>query len=503
MMNGKRIPAGSGNPSAGAWMGDLLVYIRYSTVNWLKIIALVIKHGPLDTVRDLRRYPWILVLLQVNRLLWRFIRGRRGRYRKATAMVMADIVAGVIRMMDDVFFRGERLVIHEDMVPPEIIRAMGLVPFMAELMGILMPMIRPHSVEAYIDACENAGIPPDICSLPKSTMGLTLMGHLPPALAVITSNLPCDGGMASYALMERELGLPTIRLDIPYRFTDEKAVDYFVGELKRLIGWLEARTPGRMDWERLKNICEERNRMLAFEQELWELIRIRPAPMAGEPIWLSHMWNFNVTPGSADSTRTFERIVAMGRQNLEEGVDPVGERYRALLWNPPTIHFIDIYNWAEKAYGVSLIMDSMTFNRIEPIDTGTPESMLRGLAKTIMNGPMARHTRGPAENYVNDIFHITRQFDIDMIWVAGHIGCKNTQALNGMLRELCRREGIPLLIIHYDLSDPRIVSREGIIEQIDHFMENIMKARRLPLGGDRGMAKGRKDLTVLGQKEAV
>ena len=66
-----------------------------------------------------------------------------------------------------------------------------------------------------------------------------------------------------------------------------------------------------------------------------------------------------------------------------------------------------------------------------------------------------------------------------MLWGAGHIGCKNTQALNGILREKCREAGLPLLIMDYDLSDPRIVSREGIINQIDHFMENIMKAKRL------------------------
>ena len=54
-------------------------------------------------------------------------------------------------------------------------------------------------------------------------------------------------------------------------------------------------------------------------------------------------------------------------------------------------------------------------------------------------------------------------------------------ALNGVLREKCRETGLPLLIINYDLSDPRIVSREGILEQVNHFMENIMKARRLDI----------------------
>jgi benzoyl-CoA reductase/2-hydroxyglutaryl-CoA dehydratase subunit BcrC/BadD/HgdB len=461
-------------------IGDIAVYARYSIANWIKIIFLVVKHGPFATIRDIRRYPWILVLLRVNSLLWRFIRGRTGRYREATAMVMADIVSSVILMMEDVFFRGDRLVIHEDMIPPEILRAMGLTPFMAELLGILLPMIQPHAMEDYIDASENEGIPPDICSLPKSTMGIALKGHLPPALAIVTSNLPCDGGMASYMLIERKLQLPTIRLDIPYHFQGDRALDYFTEELKRAIVWLEEHTPGRMDWEQLKTICDERNRMVEAERDLWDLIRIKPSPMIGEPIWLSHMWNFNVTPGKPEATRACQRVVEMGKQNLAENISAIpNERYRTVLWNPPTTHFIDIYNWAEKVYGVALIMDSMTFNRVPTIDTQTPETMLRGLAGTIMEGPMARHTRGPASNYLDDIFHIYKHFNLDMVWIAGHIGCKNTQALNGMLREMCRRQGIPLLIINYDLSDPRIVPREGIIEQIDHFMENIMKADRL------------------------
>jgi hypothetical protein len=60
--------------------------------------------------------------------------------------------------------------------------------------------------------------------------------------------------------------------------------------------------------------------------------------------------------------------------------------------------------------------------------------------------------------------------------MAGHIGCKNTQALNGMFREKCRDRGIPLLIIDYDLSDKRIVSPAEIRRQVEYFMETVMKA---------------------------
>jgi len=457
-----------------------LVYGQYWTITWMKIIPFILRHGLYDTIRDLRRYPWLWIMLKVNRLLGKFGKGRSLRYQQVTSILVSGIVSGVTEMLGNIFFKPDRLIIHEDMVPPEIFKAMGLSTFMAELNGIMLPMIEPHAMETYIDESENHGIPPDICSLPKSTMGLFLKGETPPAKAIVTSNLPCDPGMSSYALIEKKLNIPTFRLDIPYHFKDEKALDYFAGELRRTITRLEQNTPGKMDWDRLRTICDERNHMVELEMELWDLARIRPAPLAGEAIWLTHMWFFNLFPGNKTSSRVIQKILALGKKNLQEGTPAVpNEKYRALLWNPPTIHFIDLFNWAEHAYGVSLLMDSMTFNRLPLIDTASNETMLKGLGQNIMNGPMARHTRGPAENYMNDIFYIHKQFDLDMLWVAGHIGCKNTQALNGILREKCREAGLPLLIIDYDLSDPRIVSREGIIDQIDHFMENIMKAERL------------------------
>ena len=459
-----------------------MIYYKYWLLTWVNIIPFVIRNGVFKTIGDLRRYPWILTLLKVNRLLVKFGKGRPLHYQKATAIIVSGIVPGLIEILEGMFSSPDKVIIHEDMVPPEIFRAMGLSPFMAELMGIVMPMLEPHAMESYIDESESEGIPPDICSLPKSTMGLFLKGETPPARALVASNLPCDGGMSSYTLIEKKLGLPAFRLDIPFHFTEERAVKYFTEELKRMIKWLEENTSGKMDWDLLREICEERNRMVEHELDLWDLVRIRPAPLAAEVVWLSHIWYFNVCPGNRHSTEIFRKLVEIARENLSKGIPAVeNEKYRVLLWNPPLMHFIDLFNWAEQAYGVSLVMDSMSFNRLPYIDTGSDDTMLEGLGRNIMNGPMARHTRGPAENYLEDIFHIHKQFDLDMLWVAGHIGCKNTMALNGMLREKCREAGLPLLIIEYDLSDPRIVSREGIIEQINHFMENVMKADRLDL----------------------
>jgi len=456
-----------------------LVSRGYWTWNWAKVGSLALRVGPWPLWKNSRRYPWLTTLLKVNQLHDTMTEGRHGRYKEAVAFVISSVVSSITEYLSNFINQADRTVLHEDLVPPEILYGMGLNPWMVELLGIVVPMVDRTAMETYIDVAENTGIPPDICSLPKSTIGLTLKGHLPPGAALVTSNMPCDGGMSQYTLIQRALGVPTYRLDIPYQFYSERAVDYFVGELTNLIAWLEEHTPGRMDWDRMREVCEERNRAMEAELELWDLLRARPAPMAAEPVYLSHLMYVIAQPGTPRATQVFRRVRDLARENLVSQRGALSdERHRVALWNPPTLIAVDLFAWAEQKYGAALIMDMLTYHRHPFIDTTSPATMLRDLARVIMQGPMARHTRGPAENFFGDLFTFYRRFDLDMIWMAAHIGCKNTQALLGMFRERCRARKIPLLIIDYDLSDTRICSPEGVRAQVEQFMETVMGERK-------------------------
>ncbi|HHO77384.1 MAG TPA: 2-hydroxyacyl-CoA dehydratase [Deltaproteobacteria bacterium] len=458
---------------------DFLVYAKYWLLIWACIAKLVVKRGP-GFVRELARYPWMLHLLRVTRLMRRLCRGRKGLYLESICMTIYTVSTTLAENLEDLFYHQDRLIISEEMVPPDIARAMGLKVWILESMALLLPFLSGESDLKYIDEAENAGVNPDSCSLPKATMGMVLKGHMPKGLAMLSSNMPCDAGMASYSLMEKVYGIPVYRIDAPYNFYNERAEKLIAEDLLDMIAFLEKHTPGRMDWKRLKDICEGRNRMLELELELWDMIRIRPAPLAAEAVFLSHMWHVNLFPGHPTSIKLFERLVEMARRNQEAGVPATeNERFRAVLWNPPFPHFIDIFNYTERTYGVTVINDSMTFHRHEPVDTSSPDTIVHGLGRTIMQGPMVRHTRGPAENYLDDIFRTVKQFDLDMVWVANHVGCKSAEALNGMLREMCRERKIPVLILDYDLLDPRIVSSDNMINQVEFFMENVMRAGRL------------------------
>jgi hypothetical protein len=306
---------------------------------------------------------------------------------------------------------------------------------------------------------------------------MVMKGHMPRPIAVVSSNLPCDGGMSSYAMIESEMKVPVFRADIPFDFRSERAVAYFAGELRRMIAWLEEHTPGRMDWDRMRAVCEERNRAVEYEMELWDMLRARPAPMAADPIVLSHMLFYQVLPASSLATALYRDILALAKQIRAEGGQALAnERFRTVNWCSPALHFPGLFSWAEKAYGVAVLQDMLSFNRHPSIDTSSPDTMLAGLARIVLEGPMARHTRGYAENYYTDLFHLYRHYDLDMIWIVGHIGCKSAQALTGMVREKCREQSIPLLVIDFDLSDSRICPDEGIKRQISRFMESVMKA---------------------------
>jgi len=464
------------------WAGarDGLVSASCRVRNWATIAHLGASLGPRRLRVALRKHPWLRKLLLVNRLQDRLTQSRCGAYRQANAILVSSIADTLREMLEGVFLHPDLTVVHEDLVPPELLFGMGLRPWMAELLGIVLPMLDPRACEPYIDRAEIEGIPSDLCSLPKATLGIVLQGQMPAPRAVVSSNMPCDGGMAQYTIWERKLKAPLFQLDVPYDFYDERAVEYFAGELRRLVAWLQEHTPGRMDWDRLREVCDERNRAVEAQIELWDMLRVRPAPMAAEPIYLANMVYVVARPGMRRSTEVMRSMARLARENLEQGKGalPV-EKHRVALWNPPTMMFLDLFAWAERTWGVSLLMDMITFHRHPFIDTRSEDTMLRDLARIVMQGPMARHTRGPADNFFRDLFHLVDHFGLDMIWMAANVGCKNTQALMGMLREKCRTQGVPLLVIDYDLLDARVESQEGIRSQVDRFMQTVMRQERL------------------------
>lgn len=439
--------------------------------NFSHLGSLMMKIGPVEFLRLYRKFPWLPLATKIHRLMDHSM-GARACMGEAVH-VLIHYLSGVLETYVN---EPDRLIWYEELLTPEIPLAMGMTPFMTESLGLVFPLLDRNGAIPYVDRTENAGYPADMCSFIKTSLGQTLAGELPEPRLILTTNSPCDSAMAGYLPIEKELGVPVFRLDHPYD-TNERSLDYYTQGLWKMIRFLEKETGRAMDFDRLREICEERNRASEYLLEFRELMRNRPAPLGGLVMTMSIIGQQLLT-GTTLTTHLCKFLRDEARKRVENKVGIVkDERIRVILWNPPILIDGGLFQWMEDTFGAVVVMDMLCYRSYSLIDTSSPETMLKGLAFDMMQGPMARHTRGPARNYYEDLLRLCGEYEADMVLLASHQGCKNALALNGILRDAFRKRGIPLLDIQYDLVDPRITSPEEIRNQISHFMETVMAAR--------------------------
>ena len=470
-----------GSDARDAWLLRKTMAAMYSASakEFLSRFPAIIRRNP-KNILAFRKYPWLANYADMA-TYFDAVKGRTGPYREAILAVLRVAPKASLELVMDVLEHPERVVHVQSggLMLIEILRSMNLVPFMDMTPPLTSVIQKPHSMEAYMDFAESEGIPADACSLARSAQGMLFKGHAPDAAAILGNN-GCEGQVNSVILYQKMLKLPTFVLDLPNRYQTERAQEWFSKEILRMVQWFEENTPGKMDWEHLRELCEEKNRMVELEMELWEMTRLRPAPMAGEAIYLAHMLCSTLLGGTKAATALFQKLVGLTRQNLKRGVPAVpNERYRALLWHPGNAAFWHVNRYLELKWGVATVQESLTYNTLGFIDTSSRESMLKDLAKQVLNTPMTNIARGPSEYYIDTLLFVCEAWDIDMVVVSDHIGCKSTSAMKGILRDVCRERGIPVCFLPLDIMDLRFVSKEETMHTADQFMETVMNAEPL------------------------
>lgn len=59
------------------------------------------------------------------------------------------------------------------------------------------------------------------------------------------------------------------------------------------------------------------------------------------------------------------------------------------------------------------------------------------------------------------------------------MACKALTGMHGQFEEKAREKGVKLVWVTHDLFDPRVVSRQGVRDQINTYMRNVMKEEPL------------------------
>lgn len=327
-----------------------------------------------------------------------------------------------------------------------------------------------------LEGMDASGVPADMCGLIKLAAYGVETGIVPVPTAMIAMLEPCDAQSALHEAWLNTEGwqdVPTFALDPSYG-NGKYDYEYFAGELRRMIAFLENHTGRKLDYNKLREVVESTNQQYAAWAEYNEYRRAVPCPhdsFVGSKLgWVITQ---HITAGHPGAIEIFKMLAYDAEQKVKAGTGALPKERIRVLWADLVPTWADpLAVWLAEQWGASVVMDFQGFTPYEHIDTATEESMLLGLAKRSMaEVPMIRQARGSVDVMIEDIKRIAKDYKCDCVFFPGHVGHKDQSASIGFLKEACRDLKLPLLTLSVDNFDPRFTPMDVLKHQISEFFE--------------------------------
>ncbi len=402
--------------------------------------------------------------------------------RAFNAFLLASKMAteGIVAAMDS----GVPVVSYNLGGIPEILHALGdneneVFPFSMEKVVALQSLVGDYkyNIEA-IEIAEAQGMSSDVCSADRATLGNLAKKFLPEITCSVFVTAPCDSQTVLAESIKEETGEDVFLVDIPH-LHGEREIKHVAEQLKDEIKFLEEKTGKKLNWDRLKEICEESNRMIDQALTWLDLRKTVPCPQTSK--MLSSMYILlQDGSGTKGGTWVASEFAADAKERVMAGKSaaPNGERVRAIWFGSPTWYNTGLYDWMEKDLGMVIPVDMFSYVVPEMyVDTSNTETMLHDLARKQIYMPMGRHFTGLPDYFIDDLVRAARDYKADCALIAGHISCKHAWGMVGLLKEALREADIPALVFEFDLFDPRVAPVETLKQEFTRFADDIVLPR--------------------------
>jgi len=358
---------------------------------------------------------------------------------------------------------------------PELLVALDL-PWYPLLLVTYLPTRQPFILQE-IDEAVRFGLGTDTCTLIRLGISNVRAGRVPLPTAFVGLLSPCDGASALHQAVAHDKywrNIPMFCTDPPY-WENDLSIDFHAEELRSMVSFLEQHTGRKLDPYRLRAVVKESNK----QYELWSkyngLRRTVPFPPAGTKGALA--WNVaqNFMVGDPRGTEWFRKLVRITEQQVKEGLGyATDERIRLLWFDVPPLWSSDLTRWLREEWGACIVMDMMGYASQTLIDTSSEESIFRGLARrNLCELPMVRQVHGTADTLTNDIVQLVKDYKIDCVIWPAHMGHKDGSASIGIMRQVCRKIGVPFLALGLDLFDKRYTSVERLKDKLSEFFDTM------------------------------
>lgn len=377
---------------------------------------------------------------------------------------------------------GKKVVLLPFNFPPEIVHAFdNLYPLTSEVLTTLGVAALEGQGERYWNYAMGLGLPDHLCSANTIELGSILTGvDFKPDVIISGASGACDVNAKIHEFVSLYMDVPQIILEKPTDDT-KRGRAYFLKNYLRMIKELEAVAGEELKEENLYRVAATANRCTELYYDLWELKKHVPCPVPGVFSLLLAGTRFAMW-GREEAIDVLESMIRVSRRNLEdEEYNARGEVARLIFtYLSYYFDFVRFYDWLEEKR-INTFGDFLQVAFLKPIDLTSMETMLEGIVDSAWTAVMTRQMGSSSMSlkWIDDVVHVIKEWNINAAVYCGHHSCKQTWSVFSMVRsEIMKRSKIPTLMLQGDSWIRRMTPMSALDEQIDEFVNNVLKRKR-------------------------
>lgn len=474
----------------------------YDYVRWLGIMGTLA--GFIAKPRNIKamfRYRWMANYLAVPMMVDRHTQGLRDEYLRMCHEEQDLIIKDVAKLLDNLF-KGDRRIGNDEEFSKKVVLVdenemtavmMGfptLKCLSRETPSTYVPvLLNQHSMEYYLDKIEEFGMAPDVCPMPAAEAGVVIDDDAPIIGAcAVQCNTTCDGSLLSNGIISKRLeeeGIPVFQLAAPLRHREDDVQEYAAQEIRNAIAFIEEHTGEKWDWKTYFECARRVNYATKCRQEWLDMNRTDYPQVFGSNLALYTETNYMAICGKIPAFEKADRkITKLAEQAYAAKRMAVPEyRHRAIVWGVQSHYYFDFLLWLLNCWGIVPLTDMLSMVSTRVIaEEDTPQNREQAyydMAWLTENMIMRNRTHGGYKVLLDELWDYVDQFNADMVILWEHTSCKALDGMHGMFEDRAREKGVNLVWVDHDLFDPRVVSRQGVRDQINSYMRTVFQEEPL------------------------
>lgn len=479
------------------WRG--LSDTMYDYWHWLKVLLILGKFviKPRNT-KAFFRYRWMANYLAVPMMVDRHTQGLRGEYLRICRIEQDLIIDDVAKLLDSLV-RGDRrtgndeefskkvVLVDENEMTAVLMGFPTLKGLSRETVSSYIPvLLNQHAACHYIDVAQQFGLAGDVCPMPETEAGVSIDDDAPILGAcAVQCNTTCDGSLLSNGViskrMELEDGIPVFQLAAPLRHREDDVQEYAANEVRNAIAFIEEHTGVKWDWDYYFECAKRVNISTAYRLGWLEMNKTPYPQVFGSNLALYTETNYMAICGKLPAFVTADRkINALAEKAYRTKKRAAREyRHRAIVWGVQSHFYMDFLLWLLNCWGIVPLTDMLSMVSTRTlVEEDTPENRETAyydMAWLTENMIMRNRTHGGYKVLLDELWEFVEQFDADMVILWEHMSCKALNGMHGQFEEKARERGVHLVWVSHDLFDPRVVSRQGVRDQVNNYMRTVMR----------------------------